>query len=191
MSKIFYIDGREYFFIKNLSNSNANNIFLLQDSDTLYVYKKLNSQIFDFELYSYNMLKKFKINIPNLIFIDKENKIILREYIQGENIQELIKQKKINQDTLMEIFSISELLNINNFNIDYKPENFIVHDNKLFYTKYVIYPYDESYNFHNYGVYFWITDYTKENFEKPKNQVQKIVDEMYYDYIAWKHNSIY
>ena len=81
MSKIFYIDGREYFFIKNLSNSNANNIFLLQNSDTLYVYKKLGSQMFEFELYSYNTLKKLKINIPNLIFIDKENKIILREYI--------------------------------------------------------------------------------------------------------------
>ena len=191
MSKIFYINGKEYIFIKNLSNSKTENICLVKNLDTLYVYKELDSQIFDFELYSYKILKKLELNIPNLISIDKKNKVIISEYIQGENTEHLINTKKLEQGALMEIFAISELVNINNYNIDYQPSNFILKDKQLVYIKYAIYPYDELFNFHNYGVYFWIKNYMNENLKNISEKIQETVDEMYYEYITWKHSSRY
>lgn len=191
MTKEFYINKEKYILLKNLNSSREKEVNLIKklNSNDLFIYKKLEAEIFDFELHSYKSLKKLGINIPNLIFADKENKIILRDYIQGENSQELIKSKKLSKQNLMEIFLISENVNINNFNIDYKAKNFIIENNKLIYLKYAIYPYDELFNFNNYGVYFWIDKYQEiYNFEASSFKKEEIIKEMYYDYINWKHS---
>ena len=89
------------------------------------------------------------------VVINKE--IIIKEYIKGAVLSDLIKQ---NKDITIYINQLREMLpNIYNagLNINYYPTNFIVNriDNLIYYIDYEYNLYDPKWDFDNCGIKYW------------------------------------
>ena len=90
-----------------------------------------------------------------MIDVDKENEIILKEYIEGETIYNLILSDEMKNIYIDQIKDMCKLLYDANTNIDYFPTNFVVNEDKIFYIDYECNNYMEEWNFENWGVKYW------------------------------------
>jgi tRNA A-37 threonylcarbamoyl transferase component Bud32 len=85
--------------------------------------------------------------------MDKER--ILKEYIEGETIYDLIREDKMKPAYVEQVKAMCYLLYPANTNIDYFPTNFVVHADEIFYIDYECNDYMEEWNFENWGVKYW------------------------------------
>lgn len=90
-----------------------------------------------------------------MISIDKANERILKEYITGPTIFELIKNNCDIESYLPQIKKMAQLCYSNNINIDYFPTNFVVMNETLFYVDYECNNYTDQWNFENWGIKYW------------------------------------
>ena len=93
--------------------------------------------------------------MPVMFEVDVENERILKEYIPGDTIYDLVYQDKMETDYVEQIKGMCKLLYSSNTNIDYFPTNFVVKDGEIFYIDYECNDYMEEWNFENWGVKYW------------------------------------
>ena len=93
--------------------------------------------------------------MPKMLDVDKENERILKEYIEGETIYNLILSDEMKNIYIDQIKDMCKLLYDANTNIDYFPTNFVVNEDKIFYIDYECNNYMEEWNFENWGVKYW------------------------------------
>jgi TP53 regulating kinase and related kinases len=107
------------------------------------------------ELRDYEQLKKIGIAIPTLIAVDIKGERIVKEYIEGETIDEYVNQGKMQIDYIHQVEHMAKILKDWHLNIDYYPTNFVVANEKLFYIDYECNEYMEEWNFENWGKQYW------------------------------------
>ena len=95
-----------------------------------------------------------------MIAFDKDKEIIIKEYIEGSVLSDLIKS---NKDITIYIKLMKDMLpNIYGagLNIDYYPTNFIINknDNLIYYIDYECNLYDSMWDFDNWGIKYWNGD---------------------------------
>ena len=90
-----------------------------------------------------------------MIDIDFENEIIVKEYIDGQTIEELIKNNQSIDLYIPQVIQMAELAKKHNINIDYYPTNFVVSNKKLFYIDYECNEYMDKWSFSNWGYQYW------------------------------------
>ena len=90
-----------------------------------------------------------------MLDVDMENERILKEYIEGETIYELVLNDKMENAYIDQMKKMCKLLYAANTNIDYFPTNFVVNQEKMFYIDYECNNYMEEWNFENWGVKYW------------------------------------
>lgn len=90
-----------------------------------------------------------------MLDVDMENERILKEYIEGETIYELVLNDKMENAYIDQMKNMCKLLYAANTNIDYFPTNFVVNQEKMFYIDYECNNYMEEWNFENWGVKYW------------------------------------
>jgi len=128
---------------------------------------------------------------------------VLKEYIEGDDVLELIKDDKLKKELYIELLKYSELLNSDNLNIDYFPVNFVLKGSELFYINYKVFPYTEELNLRNWGIFYWINnegikrylDTGDEYFINNKGEKMPVItdflknkrDDIYREYVIWKH----
>ena len=95
-----------------------------------------------------------------MISVDKEKEIIIKDYIDGNTIFELIRDKKSVDIYLNQIKEMASKAKLEGINIDYFPTNFVVQNNLLWYIDYECNDYMEQWNFDNWGIKYW--SWTKE-----------------------------
>ena len=100
-------------------------------------------------------LKDAGIKIPELYEIDEKNERILKEYLDGPTIVELIKSGSMKEDYLCQVLDMTKKVYRANLNIDYYPTNFIVQDEVLYYVDYECNSYMDEWNFENWGIKYW------------------------------------
>ncbi len=83
------------------------------------------------------------------------NERILKEYIEGETIYDLIREDRMNEDYLGQIFAMCREVYSVNTNIDYFPTNFVVQDGKIYYIDYECNDYMDEWNFENWEIKYW------------------------------------
>ena len=93
--------------------------------------------------------------MPEMIDVDVENERILKEYIDGETIFDLVLQNRMKDEYIEQVRSMCTLLYPQNTNIDYFPTNFIVQNGMMYYIDYECNDYMEEWNFENWGVKYW------------------------------------
>jgi TP53 regulating kinase and related kinases len=123
--------------------------------ETVFYYDFKKSKI-ELELDAYDVLKNINIRIPAIVLVDKENNYILKEYVAGKTITEIIVGGKLDDDVFKTILDWEQLLKRNNINIDYYPSNFVYNGKDVFYIDYEMNPYSEDWNFRNWGIYYWV-----------------------------------
>ena len=199
-----------YTLIKELNRVNNGIFYLYIKESNEVVIKELIKKIddegqleIDKELYSYGRLESLGIYTPKMVGYNREENIVIKEYLEGKDLLGLIRDEKLSKDNFLELLKYAELLNSDNLNIDYFPNNFIMKDNKLFYINYKVFPYTEELNLRNWGIYYWLNSsgvkqYMETGDESTINlvgkkspliteELNKKRDEIYLEYVEWKY----
>ena len=158
------INGKEYDLIKLLGKGKGGYSYLVENNKKYYVIKQVHHEPCNYyqfgnkleaEINDYQRLLKTGINIPKLIEVDYENERILKEYIEGPTIYDLVKDNLMKQHYIDIVKKMAISCYNLNLNIDYYPTNFIVKNNDLFYIDYECNTYDNRWNFENWGIKYW------------------------------------
>ncbi len=166
MIKEVTVNNIEYRIKKYLGKGKDGYSYLTEREDKYYVIKQIHHEPCDYysfgnkveaELNSYETLKKIDITIPILIDVDKEKEIIVKEYIDGPVLIDLIANNVIKEEYISQIFNMTKKLYPVNLNIDYFPTNFVIQDERIYYIDYECNNYSDEWNFENWGIYFWVS----------------------------------
>lgn len=106
----------------------------------------------------YRRLLAAGIRIPKLIDVDIRNERIVKEYVAGPTLSELIRQDQpFNEyqpfeQYLPQVRNMAEQARAHGLNIDYFPTNFVVQGGLVYYVDYECNPYSEEWSFENWGI---------------------------------------
>ena len=87
--------------------------------------------------------------------MDTESERIIKEYIEGDAVYEMILKDRPLGKCLRQVKEMCRLLYAADTNIDYFPTNFIMQDGVLYYVDYECNKYMEKWNFENWGMKYW------------------------------------
>ena len=164
MDKII-VNNKEYLIVKLLGKGKGGYSYLVTFNNEFYVVKQIHHEpcsYYNFgnkiesEYNDYQRLLETSINIPKMIDIDFLNERIVKEYIDGPTIMDLVNENKLNNEHLTQVKNMQTLCKNKGLNIDYYPTNFIVDTNgTLFYIDYECNSYDSKYDYDNRGKQYW------------------------------------
>lgn len=158
------VNGTEYHIFKLLGKGKGGYSYLAQLNDNKVVVKQIHHEPCDYytfgnkieaERNDYERLKNADIRIPEMIDIDIENERIVKEYIDGDTIFDLVKNGESVEIFLPQVREMAQLAKAAGLNIDYFPTNFVIQDGLLWYIDYECNSYTEEWSFENWGVKYW------------------------------------
>lgn len=158
------VNEKSYKIEKLLGKGKGGYSYLATDGEKKYVLKQIHHEPCDYyqfgnkiesELNDYKKLKTIGIRMPEMLEIDMERERILKEYIEGKTIYEIVLQDEMKKEYIAQVKEMCNVLYKANTNIDYFPTNFIVQEGKLFYIDYECNDYMEEWNFENWGIKYW------------------------------------
>ncbi len=164
MSEIMTVNGTEYEIIKLLGKGKGGYSYLAKREEKLFVLKQIHHEPCDYymfgnkiesEMRDYNRLREIGIKMPEMIDVDIENERILKEFIDGDTIFDLVARGEMKQTYIDQVKEMCALLYPQNLNIDYYPTNFIPQDDVLYYIDYECNGYMDEWNFENWGIKYW------------------------------------
>ncbi len=84
-----------------------------------------------------------------------EHERILKEYIDGPTIYDLVLREEMKPEYLEQVREMCKVLYPAGLNIDYFPTNFVVQNGLIYYIDYECNGYMEEWNFENWGIKYW------------------------------------
>ena len=169
--------GRTYENVKLLGHGKGGYSFLVSSDGKYYVLKQIHHEPCDYynfgnkikaEKDDYERLLKAGIRIPTMIAIDMDQECIIKEYIEGETIFEMIKNGINVSSYLDQVKEMAKLSKKAGINIDYFPTNFVVRDGLIWYVDYECNDYMEEWNFENWGIRYWSRTQDFEDYLKSR-----------------------
>lgn len=106
--------------------------------------------------------------MPIMYDVDIDNERILKEYIDGDTIYELILKDEMKTCYVEQVNDMCALLYPSNLNIDYFPTNFVVNNDLIYYIDFECNTYMEEWNFENWGIKYWSKTIEFLEYEKSK-----------------------
>ena len=155
----------EYEIIKLLGHGKGGYSYLAEKDGKKYVLKQIHHEPCTYytfgnkieaERNDYNRLLETGIRIPRMLDIDIEQERILKEYINGPTISELIEKGEMKSEYIEQVREMARLVFEKGLNIDYYPTNFVVQEGKLYYIDYECNGYMDEWNFENWGIQYWV-----------------------------------
>lgn len=164
MNRKMNINDREFEIIRLLGKGKGGYSYLAWDGAQNYVLKQIHHEPCDYyqfgnkleaEISDYQKLKEIGIKIPAMLDVDRKNERILKEYIDGDTIYELILHDQMKSSYVDQIKEMCALLYAAHTNIDYFPTNFIVQEEALYYIDFECNAYMDEWSFENWGIKYW------------------------------------
>lgn len=176
MPETLQVNEKEYRVIKLLGKGKGGYSYLVarQEQENLpgagvgetqlYVLKQIHHEPCSYyqfgnkmeaELNDYERLRAIGIRIPKLLAADRERERILKEYIEGDTIFDLVERDEMREEYLEQMRAMCRLLYAAHTNIDYFPTNFVVQRGEMYYIDFECNDYMEEWNFENWGVKYW------------------------------------
>lgn len=161
---ILAVNNQEFSVIRLLGKGKGGYSYLVTDGVKKYVLKQIHHESCDYyqfgdkmeaEIQDYERLKRIGIRIPQMLCADRKQERILKEYVEGDTVYELVLRDEMKQEYLEQVKQMCGLLYSAGINIDYFPTNFIAQGGKLSYIDYECNDYMEEWNFENWGVKYW------------------------------------
>lgn len=99
MSEKMIVNGKEFEILKLLGKGKGGYSYLATDGEKNYVLKQIHHEPCDYyhfgnkieaEMNDYKRLKEIGIRIPEMLDVDVEQERILKEYIEGDTIYDLV-----------------------------------------------------------------------------------------------------
>ena len=158
------VNGKGFEIIKLLGKGKGGYSYLATDGAKNYVLKQIHHEPCDYyqfgnkieaEINDYKRLKAIGIRIPEMLDVDVEQERILKEYIEGDTIFEMVKKDEMQESYFTQMKEMCALLYPANTNIDYFPTNFVVQNGEIFYIDFECNNYMDEWNFENWGIKYW------------------------------------
>ena len=158
------VNGRSFEVIRLLGKGKGGYSYLVRDGARQFVLKQIHHEpcaYYQFgdklasELRDYETLLQIGIPMPKLLDVDHQQERILKEFIDGPTVFELVRDGSEVEEYLPQVKQMCRLLYANNTNIDYFPTNFVLHSGKLFYIDYECNDYMMQWDFEHWGVKYW------------------------------------
>ena len=175
------VKGLEYAILKPLGHGKGGYSYLAERGGQRVTLKRIHHEPcayyafgnkIEAERRDYERLKNAGIRIPKMIAIDTEAERIIKEYIEGETIFNMVRNHIPVAPFLGQVRGMAAQAKAAGLNIDYFPTNFVVRDGLIYYVDYECNPYADEWNFENWGVKYWswtpeFEAYLKEHDEIP------------------------
>ena len=164
MQDVLSVNQIEYRIVKLLGHGKGGYSYLAEKDGIFYVLKQIHHEPCDYysfgnkieaEKNDYSRLLQTGIRIPKMLDIDIKNERIIKEYIDGPTIYELVKNDAMKEAYLTQMREMAKTVYEFGLNIDYFPTNFIVQNDLIFYIDYECNNYMEEWNFENWGIKYW------------------------------------
>ena len=161
---ILTVNGTEYHVLCLLGKGKGGYSYLTERDGRQYVLKQIHHEPCDYyqfgdklqsELRDYRRLHDIGVPMPELLDADAATERILKEYIPGSTVYQLVKEDRLPAWCIPQMEALCSRLYAANTNIDYFPTNFIPLDGTLYYVDYECNDYMEQWNFANWGVKYW------------------------------------
>lgn len=158
------VNNKTFSVNKLLGKGKGGYSYLVSDGEKEYVLKQIHHEPCSYyqfgdklqsELDDYKRLSGIGITMPKMIDYDRENERILKEYIKGDTVFDMVLNDNLPETCLEQVKNMCKLLYSQNTNIDYFPTNFVLQDNVLYYIDYECNDYMEQWNFENWGINYW------------------------------------
>ena len=158
------VNGIEYDVIRLLGKGKGGYSYLAEKDGKQYVLKQIHHEPCSYyqfgdklqsELRDYARLQEVGIPIPRMVDVDPEQERILKEFIDGDTIMDLVKQDRMEDRYTRQMEDMCRKLYPAGLNIDYFPINFIPQNGTLYYIDYECNPYDPKWDFENWGKAYW------------------------------------
>ena len=164
MQKTMVVNQKQYTVICMLGRGKGGYSYLVESQGKQYVLKQIHHEPCDYysfgnkiqaEINDYNRLLQTGINLPKMLDVDILNERILKEYIDGPTIYDLIKDDASVDTYIVQMREMAASVRSFGLNIDYFPTNFVVQNGLIFYIDYECNGYMEEWNFENWGIKYW------------------------------------
>ena len=178
------VAGKPYSIIRLLGHGKGGYSYLVESEGENFVLKQIHHEPCSYysfgnkieaELNDYGRLMKAGIRVPLLIATDIEKERILKQYINGPTIFELVRDRCNVDQYLNQVRLMADKAKSSNLNIDYFPTNFVAQDGLVWYVDYECNDYMEQWSFENWGVRYWSRTSEFEAYLESLKQQEKVI----------------
>jgi len=172
-------NDKTYEIIKLLAKGKGGYNYLAITGDAVVVIKQIHYEscgYFQFEdnklnseLRDYETLFELGIPMPKLLFFNQDRQFLIKEYIPGSTLAQIVADNQLNDNHITQIFKMCGKLYSNQLNIDYFPTNFMERHGVLYYVDYECSRYSDEWNFENWGIWFLANQKGMASFIKDGN----------------------
>lgn len=159
------VNDKDYVVEKLLGKGKGGYSYLVRDeAGRPFVLKQIHHEPCDYyqfgdklgsELADYEKLSGIGIPMPRLLDVDRQQERILKAYIDGPTVMELVKEDRLPPICLKQVRQMCRALYARDTNIDYFPTNFVLQDGKLYYIDYECNAYMQQWDFEHWGIKYW------------------------------------
>ncbi len=158
------VNENEYRIVKLLGKGKGGYSYLAERDGKQVVLKQIHHEPCDYYTFvnkieaeetDYKRLLAAKIRIPKMLDIDKNAERIVKEFIDGKTISELISAGEDVSQYVPQVREMAEAAKSAGLNIDYYPTNFVVSESLLYYIDYECNVYSEEWSFERWGQTYW------------------------------------
>ena len=158
------VNAAEYTVIRLLGKGKGGYSYLVTDGKAEYVLKQIHHEpcaYYTFgdkmqsELRDHETLRELAIPMPELLAADCWQERILKEYIAGATVAELLRAGQMEPDWSEQVRAMCRRLYPAGLNIDYYPTNFVLRGGTLYYVDYECSAYMEQWDFEHWGIQCW------------------------------------
>lgn len=156
--------GNEYRVIRLLGHGKGGYSYLAERDGKQAVVKQIHHEPCDYytfgnkieaERRDYERLRQAGIRIPAMLAIDISAERIVKEYIEGPTVFDLVRNDASVEPYLEQVREMAAAAKAAGINIDYFPTNFVVQNGLIWYVDYECNEYMDAWNFENWGVTYW------------------------------------
>ncbi len=158
------VNGSAYTLLRLLGHGKGGYSYLAEREGKQAVLKQIHHEPCDYytfgnkieaERRDYDRLKQAGIRIPELIAIDTAAERVVKEYIEGPTVFDLVRDGVSTEPYLSQVRQMAAQAKAAGLNIDYFPTNFVIRDGLLWYVDYECNDYMGEWSFDNWGVRYW------------------------------------
>lgn len=162
--EIVSVQGAEYRIIRLLGHGKGGYSYLAEHNGQKAVLKQIHHEprahgslgnTIEAEERDYRRLLQAGIRIPVMLAIDRERELIVKEYIEGCTLLEMIAAGQSTDPFFGQMCEMAAQAEAAGLNIDYFPGNFVLCGGWLYYIDYECNAYAEEWNFASWGMKFW------------------------------------
>ena len=158
------VNGEEYRIIRLLGHGKGGYSYLAERDGKQAVLKQIHHEPCDYysfgnkieaEKRDYERLRQAGIRIPQMIAVDEEAERIVKEYIPGQTVFDLVRDGGSAEPYLSQAREMADKAKAAGINIDYFPTNFVICDGLIWYVDYECNDYMEEWDFEHWGIRYW------------------------------------